>query len=93
MKKFLLSLIALFLFNASANAATTIIENYDAKKLKNDIIAIYALKGATIEANKLNEYGFTVNDRYYTAWDNYLIKKNINIVWENLKKWYATIKK
>ena len=55
MKKFLLSLAALFLFNASANAATTIIENYDATKLKNDIIGIYALKGAVIESNKLNE--------------------------------------
>ena len=34
MKKILLSLAALFIFNASANAATTIIENYDATKLK-----------------------------------------------------------
>ena len=52
MKKILLSLAALFLFNASANAATTIIENYDATKLKQDIIGIYALKGAVIESNK-----------------------------------------
>lgn len=50
-----MSLVALFLFNASANAATTIIENYNAAKLKNDIIGIYALKGAVIESNKLND--------------------------------------
>ena len=43
MKKILLSLAALFLFNASANAATTIIENYDAAKLKNDINPIPAI--------------------------------------------------
>lgn len=58
MKKILLSLAALFLFNASVNAATTIIENYDAAKLKNDIIGIYALKGAIIESNKLYEKEF-----------------------------------
>ena len=64
MKKLLLLLAVLFLFNASANAATTIIENYEATKLKQDIIKIYALRGALIESNKLNEYTFTINDRF-----------------------------
>lgn len=80
MKKFLLSLAALFLFNASANAATTIIENYDATKLKQDIIKIYALRGALIESNKLNDYTFTIIDRFSTGWDFYSLKKNITIV-------------
>ncbi len=80
MKKFLLSLAALFLFNASANAATTIIENYDATKLKNDIIAIYALKGGIIESNKLNEYSFTVKTNYLTLWNVYHFKKTVTIV-------------
>ncbi len=80
MKKILLSLATLFLFNASANAATTIIENYDAAKLKQDIIRIYASRGAIIESNKLNEYTFTLNDKFSTFWDMYLYKKNICIV-------------
>lgn len=80
MKKLLLLLAVLFLFNASANAATTIIENYEATKLKQDIIKIYALRGALIESNKLNEYTFTINDRFSTGWDCYLLKKNITIV-------------
>lgn len=80
MKKILLSLAALFLFNASANAATTIIENYDATKLKQDIIGIYALKGAVIESNKLNEYSFTVKTHYMTLWSGYQFKKTFTIV-------------
>ena len=79
MKKILL-LVALFLFNASANAATTIIENYDATKLKQDIIGIYALKGAVIESNKLNEYSFTVRTRYMTLWSGYQFKKTFTIL-------------
>lgn len=80
MKKILLSLATLFLFSASANAATTIIENYDAAKLKQDIIGIYALKGAVIESNKLNEYSFTVKTRYLTLWSGYQFKKTFTIV-------------
>ena len=75
MKKILLSLAILFLFSASANAATKIIENYDAAKLKQDIIGIYALKGAVIESNKLNEYSFTVKTRYLTLWSGYQFKE------------------
>ena len=83
MKKILLSLAALFLFNASANAATTIIENYDATKLKQDIIKIYALRGALIESNKLDEFTFTIKQGFSTGWDNYLIKKDITIIQNN----------
>lgn len=79
MKKILL-LVALFLFNASANAATTIIENYDAAKLKQDIIKIYALRGATIESNKIHEYAFSIIDGFSTAWDIYSVNKKITIV-------------
>lgn len=60
MKKLLLLLAVLFFINASANAATTIIENYEAAKLKQDIISIYALRDSIIESNKLNEYSFNV---------------------------------
>jgi len=64
----------------NANAATTIIENYDAGKLKNDIIGIYALKGAVIESNKLNDYTFTVRTSYLTLWSGYNFKKTFTIV-------------
>ena len=80
MKKFLLLLIALFCINLNVNAATTIIENYDASKLKNDIIGIYALKGAVIESNKLNEYSFTVRTSCLTLWSAYNFKKTFTIV-------------
>ena len=83
MRKILLSLVALFLFNASANAATTIIENYEAIKLKQDMIKLYMLKGATIESSKLNEYTFTINNSFASIWDNYLYKKKITIVQYN----------
>lgn len=66
MRKILLSLVTLFFINASANAATTIIENCEAAKLKQDIISIYALRDSIIESNKLNEYSFTVKSHYLT---------------------------
>lgn len=80
MKKLLLLLAVLFLFNASANAATTIIENYEATKLKQDIISIYALRDSIIESNKLNEYSFTVKSHYLTIWTGYSFKKTFTIV-------------
>ena len=80
MRKILLSLVALFFINASANAATTIIENYEAAKLKQDIISIYALRDSIIESNKLNEYSFTVKSHYLTLWTGYSFKKTFTIV-------------
>lgn len=80
MKKLLLLMVVLFCFNVTANAATTVIENYDAKKLKNDIIGIYALRGSVVESNKLDEYSFSVRSNYLTLWSGYQFKKTFTIV-------------
>lgn len=80
MKKFILTVGMLLLFQSGANSATTIIENYDAKTLKNDIVAIYALKNSTIESNKQDKYTFSVRENYNSLWNIYSFKKNITIV-------------
>lgn len=80
MKKFLILLLALFLFNANVKAATTVIENYDAKKLKNDIIEIYAQKGSIVEFDDVTENTFTVESRYLKLWGDSNLKKTFTIV-------------
>lgn len=80
MKKLLLVLSVFMLLQCNANAATTVIKNYDAAKLKQDIVGIYALRGATIDSNKLNDYSFSVKTRYLTLWSAYAFKKNFTIV-------------
>lgn len=80
MKKFLTVLAALFLAQVSSYAATTIIENYDATKLKQDIIGIYTLRGAVIESNELNKYSFSIKTGYITLWNIRSFRKNITIV-------------
>lgn len=80
MKKLLFALSLFILAQCNANAATTVIQNYDAAKLKQDIVGIYALRGATIDSNKLNDYSFSVKTRYLTLWSAYAFKKNFTIV-------------
>ena len=80
MKKILSLLLVLALSQGITHAAVAKIENYNADKLKEDIIKIYMLNGANVESNKLNDYTFTVNSRFATLWDNYLYKKNITII-------------
>ena len=80
MKRFLTVLVALFLVQVSSYAATTIIENYDATKLKQDIIGIYTLRGAVIESNELNKYSFSIKTGYITLWNIRSFRKNITIV-------------
>ena len=80
MKRFLILFTALLLMQTSSYAATTIIENYDANRLKQDIIGIYTLRGAIIESNEMNKYTFTIKTGYITLWNIRSFRKNITIV-------------
>jgi hypothetical protein len=80
MKKVLLLFTALFLTMTMANAATTTIENYDSAKLKQDIVKIYALNGASVNSAKSNEYTFSIRNNYSAGNDIYGMEKTFTIV-------------